>query len=112
VVAGVNCKKKLSLIFFFSPLVGFVNDGELFITSRLKDLIIIRGRNVAPQDIEHVVTNLNDQIRPGCVAAFVGKTLYFCIKSSSPSPLISVSSRSNRPKLSRRRRSGGGCDCH
>ena len=32
--------------------LGFVRDGELFITGRLKDLIIIRGRNHYPQDIE------------------------------------------------------------
>jgi acyl-CoA synthetase (AMP-forming)/AMP-acid ligase II len=32
--------------------LGFVKDGELFITGRIKDLIILRGRNYYPQDIE------------------------------------------------------------
>lgn len=32
--------------------LGFLHDGELFVTGRLKDLIILRGRNIYPQDIE------------------------------------------------------------
>ena len=35
--------------------LGFLRDGELFVTGRLKDLIIIRGRNIYPQDIEWTV---------------------------------------------------------
>ena len=35
--------------------LGFVLERQLYITSRLKDLIIIRGRNYAPQDIERTV---------------------------------------------------------
>ena len=35
--------------------LGFVQDGELFVTGRMKDLIIIRGRNYYPQDIEFTV---------------------------------------------------------
>lgn len=38
--------------FLRSGDMGFVYDGELFVTSRLKDLIIVRGRNYYPQDIE------------------------------------------------------------
>ena len=34
---------------------GFIYQGELFITGRLKDLIIIYGRNLYPQDIERSV---------------------------------------------------------
>jgi amino acid adenylation domain-containing protein len=50
--------------------LGFLLDGELFVTGRLKDLIIIRGRNHYPQDIEHTVVNSHDALRPGCTAAF------------------------------------------
>ncbi|TSC32695.1 non-ribosomal peptide synthetase [Corallococcus sp. Z5C101001] len=50
--------------------LGFLADGELFVTGRLKDLIIIRGRNHYPQDIERTVESSHPAIRPGCTAAF------------------------------------------
>ena len=50
--------------------LGFVKDGELFVTGRLKDLIIIRGRNYYPQDLEFTVNNAHEAIRPSCGAAF------------------------------------------
>jgi len=50
--------------------LGFMQRGELFIVSRLKDLIIIRGRNHAPQDIELTVENSHPALRQGCGAAF------------------------------------------
>jgi len=50
--------------------LGFVKDGELFITGRLKDLIVIRGRNHYPQDIELTVEQSHPALRPGCGAAF------------------------------------------
>ena len=50
--------------------LGFLKDGELFVTGRLKDLIIIRGRNYYPQDIELTVDNAHEAIRAGNVAAF------------------------------------------
>lgn len=50
--------------------LGFVKDGELFITGRLKDLVIINGRNYYPQDIELSVENSHAALRPGCGAAF------------------------------------------
>jgi amino acid adenylation domain-containing protein len=50
--------------------LGFVKDGELFITGRLKDVIIIRGRNYYPQDIELTVERSHAALRPGCCAAF------------------------------------------
>ncbi|RKH03264.1 amino acid adenylation domain-containing protein [Corallococcus carmarthensis] len=50
--------------------LGFLADGELFVTGRLKDLIIIRGRNHYPQDIERTVESAHPAIRPGCTAAF------------------------------------------
>ncbi len=50
--------------------LGFVHEGELFVTGRLKDLIIIRGRNHYPQDIERTVEDSHPALRPGGGAAF------------------------------------------
>jgi acyl-CoA synthetase (AMP-forming)/AMP-acid ligase II/acyl carrier protein len=50
--------------------LAFLRDGELVITGRLKDLIIIRGRNHYPQDIEHTVSGCWLRFRPGRCAAF------------------------------------------
>ena len=50
--------------------LGFLHEGELFITGRAKDLIIIRGRNHYPQDIELTVENCHPKLRPGSVAVF------------------------------------------
>ncbi len=50
--------------------LGSHNDGEIFIVGRLKDLIIIRGRNHYPQDIELTMERSHPAIRPGCCAAF------------------------------------------
>jgi phthiocerol/phenolphthiocerol synthesis type-I polyketide synthase C len=50
--------------------LGFLKDGELFVTGRLKDLIIIRGRNYYPQDIEWTVEKSHPGLRPSCGAAF------------------------------------------
>jgi acyl-CoA synthetase (AMP-forming)/AMP-acid ligase II len=50
--------------------LGFVSGGELFVTGRLKDLIIVDGRNHYPQDIELTVERCHPAVRPGCAAAF------------------------------------------
>ncbi len=50
--------------------LGFLAGGELFVTGRAKDLIIIRGRNHYPQDIEMTVEASHPALRPGCGAAF------------------------------------------
>jgi acyl transferase domain-containing protein/acyl-CoA synthetase (AMP-forming)/AMP-acid ligase II/acyl carrier protein len=50
--------------------LGFLLDGELFITGRLKDLIIIRGSNHYPQDIELTVEKAHPALRPACGVAF------------------------------------------
>ncbi|MEI7782531.1 MAG: aminotransferase class I/II-fold pyridoxal phosphate-dependent enzyme, partial [Planctomycetota bacterium] len=50
--------------------LGFFDNGELFVTGRLKDLIIVRGRNHYPQDIEHSVEAASPLVRAGSVAAF------------------------------------------
>ncbi|MGZ4111781.1 MAG: AMP-binding protein, partial [Tumebacillaceae bacterium] len=49
--------------------LGFVRDGELYITGRLKDLIIIRGRNYYPQDIEFAVQESHVALPSGFGAA-------------------------------------------
>lgn len=51
---------------------GFLREGELFLVGRSKDLIVVGGRNVAPQDVERVVADAGaGRLRPGGVAAFV-----------------------------------------
>jgi len=50
--------------------LGFLHHEELFVSGRLKDLIIIRGRNVYPQDIEQTVEQSHMALRPGGCAAF------------------------------------------
>jgi acyl-CoA synthetase (AMP-forming)/AMP-acid ligase II/acyl carrier protein len=50
--------------------LGFCVENELFVTSRLKDLIIIRGRNLYPQDIEQVVEKSHPLLRQSCCAVF------------------------------------------
>ena len=50
--------------------LGFIDRGELFFTGRLKDMIVIKGRNHYPQDIEKTVEETSSWIRPSCVASF------------------------------------------
>ena len=49
--------------------LGFVRDDELYICGRVKDMLIVRGLNYYPQDIEAIVEEDPD-VRKGCVAAF------------------------------------------
>jgi thioester reductase-like protein len=50
--------------------MGFFHDGELFVCGRIQDMIILRGQNYYPQDIENVVEKASGLIRSSCVAAF------------------------------------------
>ena len=50
--------------------LGFLEDGELFVTGRLKDLIVCDGRNHLPQDIEQTVEKSHPALRPGYSVAF------------------------------------------
>lgn len=49
---------------------GVIYDGELYITGRVKDLVIVDGRNHYPQDLEHSAQEAGPNLRPGFVAAF------------------------------------------
>ena len=50
--------------------IGFFHDGELYVCGRIKDMIILRGQNYYPHDIENVVEKSSGLIRHNCVAAF------------------------------------------
>jgi 8-amino-7-oxononanoate synthase len=50
--------------------LGFLQDGELFVTGRVKDLIIFHGVNYYPQDIELTVQQSHPRLRPDCGAVF------------------------------------------
>ena len=50
--------------------LGARSDDQIFVTGRLKDLIVIRGRNIYPHDIELCVEEANALLRRGCSAAF------------------------------------------
>lgn len=50
--------------------LGFLRKGELFITGRIKEMMILWGRNHYPQHIEQTVESCHPTLRPGCGAAF------------------------------------------
>ncbi|EMI40296.1 aminotransferase class I/II-fold pyridoxal phosphate-dependent enzyme [Rhodopirellula sp. SWK7] len=50
--------------------LGFLHEGQLFVSGRLKDMIIVRGVNRYPQDIEETVERASDVVQAGSVAAF------------------------------------------
>jgi acyl-CoA synthetase (AMP-forming)/AMP-acid ligase II len=50
--------------------LGFIHDGELFVTGRIKDLIIVRGRNIHPQDIEFTAQEAHPGRRSNRSVAF------------------------------------------
>ncbi|EMI54638.1 Glycine C-acetyltransferase [Rhodopirellula sallentina SM41] len=50
--------------------LGFLHEGQLFVSGRLKDMIIVRGVNRYPQDIEATVERASDVVQAGSVAAF------------------------------------------
>ncbi len=49
---------------------GVYVDGELYITGRVKDLVIVDGRNHYPQDLEYSAQEASSALRPGFIAAF------------------------------------------
>jgi acyl-CoA synthetase (AMP-forming)/AMP-acid ligase II len=50
--------------------LGFLDDGELFVTGRLKELIVMDGRNHYPQDLEQTAEAADPALQPGACAAF------------------------------------------
>ncbi|MFP2933712.1 condensation domain-containing protein, partial [Pyxidicoccus sp. 3LG] len=50
--------------------LGVLEGGEVFVTGRLKDVLVLRGRNHYPQDLELSVERCHPGVRPGCGAAF------------------------------------------
>ncbi|RUS95289.1 hypothetical protein DSM106972_090650 [Dulcicalothrix desertica PCC 7102] len=65
-----NSAPKASGSFLRTGDLGFFQNGELFVTGRLKDIIIIRGRNYYPQDIELTLEKSHPGLRFGCSASF------------------------------------------
>ncbi|ATQ70919.1 MULTISPECIES: non-ribosomal peptide synthetase [Methylosinus] len=50
--------------------LGFLHDSQLFVAGRLKDMIIVRGHNIYPQDVERAVETEVEAVRKGRVTAF------------------------------------------
>ncbi len=50
--------------------LGFLHDGHLFVTGRIKDVLIVRGLKHYPQDLELTAERAAPGLRPGCIAAF------------------------------------------
>ena len=45
--------------------LGYMKDGAIFVNGRLKDVIIVGGHNIYPQDVEQSIVEGNDEVRPG-----------------------------------------------
>lgn len=50
--------------------LGFLHQGELYVTGRMKQLIVIHGKNFYPHDIEFKASSAHGSIKPGCCTAF------------------------------------------
>ncbi|MCK9894491.1 AMP-binding protein [Frankia sp. AgB32] len=89
--------------------LGLVEAGELYIAGRLKDMIVIRGRNYFPQDLESAAWSADSRVRPGCVAAFGVTTdeqeqLVVAAECGSPADASAIAeiSRNIRAAISRK----------
>ena len=69
--------------------LGFVTAGRVYITGRLKDLVIVRGRNIYPQDVEAAVAAEIGFIEPnGCAA--------FSVEGAGSEPVIGIVAEADR----------------
>ncbi len=73
--------------------LGYLNDGEIVPTGRAKDLILLNGRNVWPQDLEWSAESEVERLRSGDVAAFsidqdAGETLVVLVQARSSDPAV------------------------
>ncbi|MFT4621886.1 MAG: acyl-CoA synthetase (AMP-forming)/AMP-acid ligase II [Myxococcota bacterium] len=50
--------------------LGFLHGGQLYVAGRIKDIVLVRGRNIAAEEIEECLRDLDPQVRPGGIAAF------------------------------------------
>jgi acyl-CoA synthetase (AMP-forming)/AMP-acid ligase II len=73
---------------------GAIHDGELYVTGRIKDLIIVDGRNHYPQDLEMTAQEAHPAIRPEFVAAFA-------VQDEETERLVIVAERNRRVPLAR-----------
>ncbi|MGI5205926.1 fatty acyl-AMP ligase [Spirillospora sp. CA-108201] len=73
---------------------GVVHEGELYVTGRIKDLIIVDGRNHYPQDIEVTAQEAHPAVRPDHVAAFA-------LTGEETERLVLVAERNRRVPLGR-----------
>ena len=65
-----RCEGETGRTYLRTGDLGVVIDGELYVVGRLKDLIIIRGRNYYPHDIEHTAQSAHSALQPTACAAF------------------------------------------
>ncbi|WCM54040.1 fatty acyl-AMP ligase [Pseudomonas sp. WJP1] len=75
--------------------LGYLSRGELHITGRRKDLLIVRGRNIWPQDIEYLVES-EAELRPGDAIVFVVPG------DDEPQVVVQVQCRIREPEIRER----------
>lgn len=73
--AGVDLGEEEPTRFLRTGDLGFVHEGELFVTGRLKDVIILRGTNHYPQDIEETAESAHPALLPSAAFTVGGEGL-------------------------------------
>jgi acyl-CoA synthetase (AMP-forming)/AMP-acid ligase II len=77
--------------------LGFVRDGELFVSGRVKDVVILRGENHSPQEFEEALDGIAG-VRPGCAVAIglptpEGEVLALLVEADGAANLEEIRSR-------------------